>query len=106
MPLQVVNKADEVEILEEAETIAKGDKADQLLALISKKIQPHEFASQVSEVTGYSLDVHPIEHVGCCGHQVIPYIYVCNGRYGGFVTHTILNVLKIWNLYTKWKCWT
>jgi hypothetical protein len=22
------------------------------------------------------------------------------------VTHTILNVLKIWNLYTKWKCWT
>ncbi|KAH8933083.1 hypothetical protein BDL97_18G012900 [Sphagnum fallax] len=70
MPLQVVNKADEVEILEEAETIAKGDKADQLLALISKKIQPHEFDSQVFEVTGYSLDVHPIEHVGCCGHQM------------------------------------
>jgi hypothetical protein len=22
------------------------------------------------------------------------------------VTHTILSVLKIWNSYTKWKCWT
>ncbi|KAH9534061.1 hypothetical protein CY35_18G087100 [Sphagnum magellanicum] len=70
MPLQVVKKADEVENLEEAEIIAKGDKADQLLALVSKPIQPHEFASQVFEVTRYSLDVHPIEHVGCCGHQM------------------------------------
>jgi hypothetical protein len=70
MPLQVVKKADEVEILEEAETIAKGDEADQLLALISKPIQPHEFSSQAFEVTRYSLDVQPIEHVGCCGHQM------------------------------------
>ncbi|CAN5958280.1 unnamed protein product [Sphagnum jensenii] len=66
MPRQVLKKerAQRVKILEEAESIAKGDDSKQLVTLIEPQI--HD--SGVCE--GGSLDYYPTEHVACCGHQM------------------------------------
>jgi E3 ubiquitin-protein ligase UBR1 len=66
MPRQVLKKerAQTVKILEEAESIAKGDDSKQLVTLI----EPQIYDSGVCE--GGSLDYYPTEHVACCGHQM------------------------------------
>jgi hypothetical protein len=78
MPRQVLKKerAQRVKILEEAESIAKGDDSKQLVTLIEPQI--HD--SGVCE--GGSLDYYPTEHVACCGHQVNVSIHICHGRWG------------------------
>ncbi len=78
MPRQLVKgeRAHAVEILEEAESTAKGDDSKQLVILI----QPRNHESQVSHLRGGSLDYYPTEHVLCCGHQVNISIHICGGR--------------------------
>jgi hypothetical protein len=68
MPRQLVKgeRAHAVEILEEAESTAKGEDSKQLVTLI----QPRNHESQVSHLRGGSLDYYPTEHVLCCGHQM------------------------------------
>jgi hypothetical protein len=80
MPRQVLKKerAQRVKILEEAESIAKGDDTKQLLTLI----EPQNLDSGVPNFRGGSLDYYPTEHVACCGHQVNVSIHICGGGRG------------------------
>ncbi len=80
MPRQVLKKerAQRVKILEEAESIAKGDDTKQLITLI----EPQNLDSRVCKFRGGSLDYYPTEHVACCGHQVSVSIHICGGRWG------------------------
>jgi E3 ubiquitin-protein ligase UBR1/E3 ubiquitin-protein ligase UBR3 len=68
MPRQVLKKerAQRVKILEEAESIAKGDDTKQLVTLI----EPQNLDLGVCDFRGGSLDYYPTEHVACCGHQM------------------------------------
>ncbi|CAM6048970.1 unnamed protein product [Sphagnum compactum] len=68
MPRQVLKKerAQRVKILEEAESIAKGDDTKQLVTLI----EPQNLDSGDCNFRGGSLDYYPTEHVACCGHQM------------------------------------
>ncbi|KAH9544057.1 hypothetical protein CY35_13G097100 [Sphagnum magellanicum] len=68
MPRQVLKKerARRVKILEEAESIVKGDDTKQLVTLI----EPQNPDSGVCNFRGGSLDYYPTEHVACCGHQM------------------------------------
>jgi len=69
MPRQVLKKerAQRVKILEEAESIAKGDDDTKQLVTL---IEPQNLDSGVCDIRGGSLDYYPTEHVACCGHQM------------------------------------
>lgn len=81
MPRQVLKKerAQRVKILEEAESIAKGDDDTKQLVTL---IEPQNLDSGVCDFRGGSLDYYPTEHVACCGHQVNVSIHICGGRWG------------------------
>lgn len=80
MPRQVLKKerAQRVKILEEAESIVKGDDTKQLVTLL----EPQNLDSGVCKFRAGSLDYYPTEHVACCGHQVNVSIHICGGRWG------------------------
>jgi len=80
MPRQVLMKerAQRVKILEEAESIVKGDDTKQLVTLL----EPQNLDSGVCKFRAGSLDYYPTEHVACCGHQVNVSIHICGGRWG------------------------
>ncbi|CAK9854975.1 unnamed protein product [Sphagnum jensenii] len=105
MPRQVLKKerAERVKILEEAESIAKGDDSKQLVTLI----EPQNLDSGVCNFRGGSLDYYPTEHVACCGHQMHQACfesYVSNlghqhhqgNRYEGDYIIDVVNRGEIW----------